>query len=244
MKRYGIIPSIKNMIETIKPMPMKEKIKHILTSYTDLVFVFGICFVLLGMLVFSFIFPGSKTVLEGAVFNVSLSNQGVANISDDVVRLLETDTSNKAVVINRYAFEYVTPPEGDNFDSVQDMQNATSMVELMKRLGMQVAAKELDFLIADHDSMKYLNGQELCGDLSQLLTGDMFAQVTDQLVYMETGEEKVSTPVAIDISGTAFAKAFISSPVTYVAFVANTERPEGCQIFLQYILNWSETPNK
>ena len=243
MKKYGIIPSIKNMFETIKPMPMKEKIRHILTSYTDWVFIVGICLVVMGMLVFSFIFPGSKTVLEGAVFNVNLSSQGVTNISDDVLQLLETDTHNKAVVVNKYSFEYVTPPEGDHFDSVQDMQNATSMIELMKQLGMLVSAKQLDFMIADPDSMKYLNEQELCGDLSQLLTEDMFAQVTDQLVYMKTGEEGVSTPVAIDISGTAFAKAFISSKVTYVSFVANTERPESCQIFLQYILNWSETPN-
>lgn len=243
MKRYGIIPSIKNMIETIKPMPMKEKIKHILTSYTDLVFVFGICFVLLGMLVFSFIFPGSKTVLEGAVFNVNLSNEGVANITNDFAQLIEPDADNKTVVVNEHTFEYVKPPEGDEFESVEDMQNASGMVNLMKQIAMVVSANKLDFLMADRNSMEYLNDQELCGDLSQLLTGDMFAQVADQLVYMETGEEKVSTPVAIDISGTAFAKAFISSPVTYVAFVANTERPESCQIFLQYILNWSEAPN-
>ena len=119
--------------------------------------MFGICFVLLGMLVFSFIFPGSKTVLEGAVFNVSLSNQGVANISDDVVRLLETDTSNKAVVINRYAFEYVKPPEGDEFESVEDMQNASGMVNLMKQIAMVVSANKLDFLMADRNSMEYLN---------------------------------------------------------------------------------------
>ena len=243
MKRYGIIPSIKNMFETIKPMPMKEKISHILTSYTDLVFVFGICLALLGMLVFSFIFPGSKTVLEGAVFNVSLSNEGVTNISNDVVQLLEPDTSNKKVVVNKYSFEYVTPPEGDDFDSVEDMQNATSMVELMKQLGMLVSAKQLDFLMADRKSMEYLNSQELCGDLSLFLTDDMFTQVKNKLVYMETGEEGVLTPVAIDISGTAFAKKFISSSNTCVAFVANTARPESCQIFLQYILNWSETAN-
>ena len=243
MKRYGIIPSIKNMIETIKPMPMKEKIKHILTSYTDLVFVFGICFVLLGMLVFSFIFPGPKTVLEGAVFNVNLSNEGVANITNDFAQLIEPDADNKTVVVNEHTFEYVKPPEGDEFESVEDMQNASGMVNLMKQIAMVVSANKLDFLMADRNSMEYLNDQELCGDLSQLLTGDMFAQITDQLVYMETGEEKVSTPVAIDISGTAFAKAFISSPVTYVDFVANTERPESCQIFLQYILNWSEAPN-
>ena len=163
MKKYGIIPSIKNMFETIKPMPMKEKIRHILTSYTDWVFIVGICLVVMGMLVFSFIFPGSKTVLEGAVFNVNLSSQGVTNISDDVLQLLETDTHNKAVVVNKYSFEYVTPPEGDHFDSVQDMQNATSMIELMKQLGMLVSAKQLDFMIADPDSMKYLNEQELCG---------------------------------------------------------------------------------
>lgn len=243
MKRYGVIPSIKNMIETIKPMPMKEKVKHILTSYTDLVFVFGICLVLLGMLVFSFIFPGTKTVLEGAVFNVKLSNEGVVNISNDAAQLLEPDTSNKTVVVNKHTFEYVSPPEGDNFDSVEDMQDANNMINLMKQIAMLVSAKKLDFLMADRDSMEYLNNEELCVDLSEFLTDDMFALVKDQLVYMETGEDQVLTPVAVDISGTAFAKAFISSPNTYISFVGNTTRPDSCQIFLKYILDWSETPN-
>ena len=240
MKKYGIFSSIKNMIETIKPMPMKEKVKHILTSYTDLVFVFGICLVLLGMTAFSFLFPGPKAVLEGAVVNVKLSDEDVANITNDLAQLLEPDTHNKTVKVNKYAFEFVDPPEGDDFESVEDMQNASDVINRMKDMAMLVSAKKLDFLMADHNSMEFLNEQELCVDLSEFLAEDMFALVKDRLVYMETGEDQALIPVAIDISETAFAKAFISSPKTYIAFVANSTRPDGCQIFLEYILNWSE----
>ena len=243
MKRYGLIPSIKDLFETIKPMPMKEKVKHILTSYTDLVFVFGICFVLLVMTVSSFLFPGPQNILEGAVFNVGFSDAGIADITSDFAQMIEPDTNNKTVVVNKYSFQYVTPPEGDNFDSMEDMQDANNTINLMKQIAMLVSAKRLDFLIADRSSMEYLNDQELCVDMSQFLTEDMFALVKDRLVYMETGEDQVLTPVAVDISGTAFAKAFISSKNTCISFVQNTTRPDNCRSFLEYVLNWSEETN-
>lgn len=243
MKRYGIIHSIKNLFETIKPMPMKEKVNHILTSYTDVVFLLGVVLVLLSMLVTSLIFSGPETVFEGAVFNVKLSSEGVDDISNDFAQLLEPEMDNKAVTVNKYAFQNVSVPEGDEFESVEDMQNATQIMVLMKQIAMLVSAKEIDFMMADRSSMVILKNQDFCMNLSQLLPEDVFTRVKDQLIYMESIDDGSLIPLAIDISGTAFAKKYISSENTCIAFVGNTTRPDKCLLFLDYILNWSEETN-
>ena len=242
MKRNGIISSIKNLIETIKPMPMKEKANHILTSYTDVVFLLAVVLALLLLTVSSLLFPGTKNILGGAVFNVQISSEGTACITNDFAQTVELEVTNKEATVDQYSFQYVEV-SGDNFETMGDMQNALNYMDVMEEAAMSVAAQELDFLMADRESMKSLNNQEFCVDLSQFLTEDMLTQIKDILVYMETGEDCVLAPVAIDISGTAFAKTFISSQNTCVAFVANTTRPDNCRSFLEYILNWSEETN-
>lgn len=240
MKRIRIIASIKDLFDTIRPMPLKEKINHILTSYTDVIFVISVVFVLLMMVLASVIFPGPKEVLSGSVINIHISDEGVASISEIFAQTVEPEVNNKVAKIQKHFFEYENLPESDDdHESFEDLQNTNNLMNIMSQLGMLISAKDLDFFIADGYSIEILNNQEFCVDLSQFLTEDVFTQNKERLMYMEVGEESVNTPVAIDISGTAFAKEYISSKTVYIAFVGNTERPDNCRSLLEYILNWS-----
>lgn len=237
MKTNGAFAPIKQLLDTIRPMPFKDKINHIMTSYTYMVAIIGLVIALLFMSLAGLIFPGPEEILTGFAINVNVSEEGILSITDDFVQLTESEPGNKTTVVETHKIKYT-----DNSESMVG-EDAIKYMELLEKISLYLSAQKLDYIITDYGFMDSMNFQDFCVDLTQFLTEDELASVKDLLVYMEVEETGATVPVAVDISGTEFAKAFISSKNTCISFAENTKRPDTCRSLLQYILNWSGESN-
>ncbi len=233
-----ILDSFKQLRDTIAPMPFKEKIDHILTSYTDVVVIGAFIFILLAMTVSSLIFAEPGYSLSGAVMNVTISEEGKSYIADQFPTGL--DDGSKHASLNQYDFIYVDlAPGATDFDTVEDLNNATATYQVFDTLLMLVSAQQLDCVFTNHESLAVITYQQFSLDLSTFFTQDEMEIYGDKLIYAEVEKDKPKVPVAVDISGTEFAKTFITEKTSCISLVANSKKLDNCRSLIQYIFNWT-----
>ena len=99
-----------------------------------------------------------------------------------------------------------------------------------------VAAHELDVMIADTENIDHYEAMDSFHNLEEVLPADLWDQVKDQ-IYYGTASDGSKVPVAIDISGTAFAQNNgITLKPAYFSILVNTKRMDHVLELLRYIL--------
>ena len=115
--------------------------------------------------------------------------------------------------------------------------NASELVmATLAKLSALVAAQELDVMIADAENIDHYEAMDGFGNLEEILPAELLDQVQD-LIYYSTASDGSKIPVAIDISGTAFAQNNgITLKPAYFSILVNTKRMDHVLELLRYIL--------
>ena len=118
--------------------------------------------------------------------------------------------------------------------------NASELVmATLAKLSALVAAQELDVMIADAENIDHYEAMDGFGNLEEILPAELLDQVQD-LIYYSTASDGSRIPVAIDISGTAFAQNNgITLKPAYFSILVNTKRMDHVLELLRYILTYS-----
>lgn len=105
----------------------------------------------------------------------------------------------------------------------------------MAKISALVAAKDLDVMICDEETLNHYSSMDGFLDLETILPEEILSAEKDRLYYAEN-EDGTRHAYAIDISGTAFAKDsnLQLSPALF-GIVSNSTRTDTALSLLQYI---------
>lgn len=225
-----MIKRLKNHIQelgrVLKPMSWKKRIDHLWTYYKSVLVVIIVIAVLISIVVTSVNNVNRNVLISGALVNTDTGVEGQTYLSE------KYQEKWLAAGVEGFAdITYVYFEDIENTDEVEFTYNAVTRVVAM------TAAQELDYVIMNKLGLETYLGHDIFEDLSKILTSEELEQFADKLIYLTYEETGETIPVAVDLQGTTFADRFVKTDAPhYLAFVANTLRPEGCRDLWEYIL--------
>lgn len=222
---------IQELGETLKPMPWKKRIDHLWTYYKSVLVVIIVIVALISIVITGINNANRNILISGALINTDTGVEAQVYLSEKYQeKWLAAGVEGDADLTNVYFEDIETTTE------VEFTYNAVTRIVAM------TAAQELDYVIMNKLGLETYLGHDMFEDLSTILTAEELEQFADKLIYLNYEETGDTIPVAVDLQGTAFAERFVKTDAPhYLAFVANTLRPEGCRDLWEYIL---ATPEK
>lgn len=203
--------------EKLASMSLKKKWEYIWDYYKwwILGFVFLVVFVV--SMVQNMKYQRRELLISGLFINTATSAEGYAFVNEDYWIYTGADKETRVELIEARFIRYnEEQPTGNDVNAILSVDT-------------QIASKTLDYIIGDASAMKFYDQQKSLLDLQALLSPEQLSVLPT--VTTENGI------VAIDLTNSKLAKQFgLSTEPTYIFFLANTPRKEGCIAFLEYLL--------
>ncbi len=217
---------VQELGQTLKPMPWKKRIDHLWTYYKSVLVVIIVIISLISIVVTSVNNANRNILISGALVNTDTGVEGQTYLSEKYQeKWLAAGVEGYADII------YVYFQDIENTNEVEFTYNAVTRVVAM------TAAQELDYVIMNQLGLETYLGHDMFEDLHEILTAEELEQFADKLIYLTYEDTGETIPVAVDLQGTTFADRFVKTDEPhYIAFVANTTRPENCRDMWEYIL--------
>ena len=214
--------------EALKPMTGMQRIEHIWNYYKELILIALIVVFLIVVAIISLVNAGVEVLFSGAFANVDLSADGLEYVQDDYYDRLGGKKRQEVRLTATYFEELL----GSVSDFDYNYNSAMGIVAM-------VTAESLDYMVMDEVALKFYLSQDIFMDLSEFFTEEELEKYADRLVYLEANDSEERYPIAIHIEDTAFAKDCMEPGKTvFFALIANTQRPELCRDFWEYLLAW------
>ena len=230
IKNLKIYQGFVKLKETIKPMTFREKLQHIWFSYKAEMYIAALMIFVVVFVFSCIINANTELMLSGDLMNLSISDEGLAYLTDDYLERLGGEKFLKKFQVVE---TYYTLNE-DTGDYEYNYQTSTQTVA-------RVAAGMLDFQIINKGAMELFLGEDFYLDLRQFLTEEELAQWEGKIIYIEYLDSDERIPVALDISGTAFAKDCMPHYGPYFfAVIKTSPRIEQTRDYFNYLLAWEE----
>lgn len=214
----------------LKPMTFWEKVDHLWTYYKIYIWIFLMAMtpvLILGI----YIDQQSKEVLvNGMMINVNIDPLGVTYLTSDYAYELGAKEGKQLVELDYVEF-------GDPLDPETGLESNEKSMVLISR----VSAGTLDYMVLDKFAMEHYIVWEVYMDLREFFTQDELSALAaeDKLIYAQQDGQEEKWPIAVDISDTAYAKAYVRGDgKTYFALSGSTPRPEMCRNIWERINNW------
>lgn len=136
--------------------------------------------------------------------------------------------------------EYSTNMEA-NFTIDPQSSDQYAMANLQKLMAL-VAAKELDVIIADEDTLLNYAQAGYFHNLNEALPQETLDKYKDDFLYCNLPEDTIEgkVPVAIRVTDTPLlteTQAYAAYPDAWLGAIINSEHPEYLDTFLQYLEN-------
>lgn len=213
----------------MKPMTFKEKVEHLWMYYKEYLWVAGLIFVAIALVVTVISSRSKTTLVSGMMANINITQEGYNYLSTDYQEYLGGD--------KRHIVELDYTQFSDILDAVSGEDSYYSAMVLTAR----VSGGLLDYMLLDEFALRYYITEDVYMDLREFFTAQELEQLEAEgrLITARQEDETDAWVVAVDISGTAFAKENITSEDgVYFALSGNTQRPEMCRNAWEYINAW------
>lgn len=213
----------------MKPMTFKQKVEHLWMYYKEYLWVAGLVFVALALVVTIIGKQSKNTLVSGMMVNITIQQQGYNYLSTDYQEYLGGDKNNVVEL------DYTTFSDMTDSTSGEDSYYA-SMI-----LSARVSGGLLDYMILDKFAMEYYITQEVYMDLRDFFTEEELEQLAaeDRVIYAQQAGEEDRWPIAVKITNIPFCADNITSEGdVYFALSGNTQRPEMCRNAWEYINAW------
>ena len=222
---------IQELGKTLKPMPWKKRIDHLWTYYKSVLVVIIVIASLISIIVTGVQNANRNILISGAMINTDTGADAQSYLTEQYkAKWLAAGVEGEAELTHV------------QFEDIETTTEVDFTYNMVTRIVAMTAAQELDYVIMNKLGLETYLGHDMFEDLSKILTAEELEQFADKLIYLNYEETGETIPVAVDLQGTTFADRFVKTDAPhYLAFVANTLRPEGCRDLWEYIL---ETPEK
>lgn len=229
-KRYNPYTDFKTLKKNLEGMTFGEKVDHIWTYYKEIFFVMAIAGLLLFVFAWTLFAPKKEVVFGGALCNVSMKQSCYYYLTEEYHERIGAGNREKVDVASLVFTQPTLVSEVDN--SYKQSMSLISMVE----------AKTVDYMMLDQYAMEYYIPYELYIDLREIFTSEELESWGDKVIKAQP-EGGEAYPIAIDITELPFIQE-ASGKQIFIAFAANTERPDLCRDVWEYILAWTPEATK
>lgn len=210
------------LLQTLAGMTPKEKLNHLCTYYWWVLLVVIAVIMLISIIVTCVHNSRIQVLAGGYLVNISASEEGEQYLKDDFFQALGGDEKKQAVNLT------------------SSFLDQTSMSTVFMQVAAMIAARELDYVMADESGLELLMNHNAFLPLESQMTPEQLAPWSDRLIYNTyLDDEGAEYAIAIDISDTPFARDCLSSANSvYIAFPGNREDGLQASVILEYLLHW------
>lgn len=224
MKRKSPYTDFESLKKNLEGMTFGEKVDHIWTYYKELFFVLLLGCIILYVFAWTIFAPKKEVVFGGVLCNVSMKQECYYHLTEAYQDRLGL-TGHQVVDIASLVFK--PPTLANEVDS--SYKHSMSMISM-------VEAKTVDFMLLDQYAMEFYIPHEIYLDLREIFTSEELEAWGDKVIKAQP-EGGEAYPIAINITELPFIQEATGKQV-FIAFAANTERPDLCRDVWEYILAW------
>lgn len=173
--------------------------------------------------------PKTETELYIAMINSGAAHEKEAQLTAQLVQLLETESEESIVIDSSYFIQLETMDQGS--------------MGAVQKLAAQAYSKMLDIVIANDEEFDYLAAQGYFLDLAEALPTNLYSRVSDQIYLTRTQETKgetveygESTAYGIYLDGFSRFESLgtgLEKPV--IGIVSNTAHRKNSVKMLEYL---------
>lgn len=216
---------LREEIEKMRPMSPRKRWEHFWTYYKiHTLLVLGGIVLLFGFLSAQ-IHAGKEVLISGVFLNTDTRAEGYTYLSDGYWKHCGGNKQQRVDMIETLMIDFSKGVVAD--DSADRIMQVDALI----------AAKTLDYMILDETALEFYAPQELCMDLTQVLSPEQLERLRENIVTVYGLERKEDYAAAIDITNSAFAKKFgLTKAPTYLVVVCNAPAAENIPEFLDYLL--------
>jgi len=234
MKQNKLSQAFAKFKETLKPMTWRQRLDHLWTYYKEYFLVGVLATLVLVLIVSSIINAQVEVLFSGVLANIDMTDDGYAYLSDGYYDKLgggkwqEVRTSAVyfeflSADINKLDYNYYTA---------------------VGTIGM-VDQRTLDYIMCNENALEFYIQQDIFMDLSEVFTKEELADMEEYLIYGQVEGETERYPAALNMEYMAFAREnILMEEPMYLTFIANTQRPELCRDFWDYLMAWEPAPEE
>lgn len=225
--------ALREFIATLRPMSWRDRIDHIWTYYKEIILIGAVVIILLASIVGNALKPRLEVRMSGYLANITLSEDGSAYLKEDYLSHLGGSADSQTVILNSTVFG------GEGYLTSMEANYNAALAPVL-----QVTAQEVDYMLLDEVALEFYMNKAFFMDLRQLLNEEELKQL--ELTYyqpVDIDEKPVgeSYPVAVDITGTAFAQGCAKdAKKVYFVAVANGPNKDDIRNFWEYLNSWKE----
>lgn len=208
----------RKLFKTMAGMTWKERFSYFFYYYGVITLVAVVILAMLGGLLYDAFREKPEVLFNGMTVNIDLSEKAEAALTDGVFELLggEDPEKQKVTMDNAWLSHY-------------DKNIVTTLTA-------QVAAGQVDYILADQDALDYLAPWDVFTDLTLFMSQEDLEPLKPRFAYGQRPDGS-RFPLAINLAGTAFAKELeFEGENLYIAFPGNTDRVDDLPEFLDYLL--------
>ena len=221
----SVMDEIREQHKKMKDKSLKEKFLYFWEYYRVATLVTLVIVFFVGNLIYT-IATAKDSVLYAVLVN------GYTDMDTEAYM----EGFNEYAQINTKKYSTLLEP---NFTLSQDSTDGYAIANIQK-FAAQVAAKELDVMVADPDTFEQYVGNGYLGDLEEFISEETLSSFSGRLLYADIPDDGTSeeVPVGIEISGCAFLEesgAYAGQDEVYFGVLINSENGDNAEKFLQYI---------
>ena len=225
--------ALREFIATLRPMSWRDRIDHIWTYYKEIILIGAVVIILVASILGNALKPRLEVRMSGYLANITLSENGSAYLKEDYLSHLGGSADSQTVILNSTVFG------GEGYLTSMEANYNAALAPVL-----QVTAQEVDYMLLDEVALEFYMNKAFFMDLRQLLNEEELKQL--ELTYyqpVDIDEKPVgeSYPVAVDITGTAFAQGCAKdAKKVYFVAVANGPNKDDIRNFWEYLNSWKE----
>lgn len=233
MATYEKVSRFQRLKNDMKDLTFGEKIAHLWEYYKWFAIV-GIALIVATVsVVFSVIENSKELVYGGKIVNLAISEEGERYLKEGWFEAQNGDSSSQRIELETLLIANLD-------ETAYNESSAAAATKLITTVSMG----EVDYVLADLDTIIYLGREGSFSPLEDVFTAQQLQQFEGKMFAYESDTEKYW--IAIDITDIPFVKKHISlsddgqDNRVCIAFPGNTGREDKNAAFLEYLLNWSE----
>ena len=221
----SVMDEIREQHKKMKGKSLKEKFQYFWEYYRVATLVTILVAVFLGNLIYTV--ATAKDNALYAVFVNGYTDMDTEEYMAGFDEYAQIDTKNCSTTLET------------KFALSQDSVDTYSVANLQK-FAAQVAAQEVDVMIADPDTFNQYAENGYLGGLNEFLSEETLSRYSDRLIYANIPDDDTEeeVPVGIDIADCALlqeTQAYAGYDNVYFGILVNTEHAENAEKFLEYI---------
>jgi len=210
--------------EMIQGMTFREKVEYLWEYYrwTLLVAAFGV--IVIAMVVTGVVNSQIKILYSGAAVNVPISQTGEAFLTDSWGEKLGAGKKEEVRLFST------------SFEDLQTTSDAQVSAAAAMQVVLMITAGDYDYVIMDEVALDFYKNHPVFSSLDSMFSAEILDEYKNRVFCHET-EETGEFPLAIDITDSGFARAYVApNTKVYIAFPGNTGRTEINDDFLEYLM--------